>query len=190
MENCGGFSKVRREQKVVLGVWLMVMGLMTSFASFHTMYPNYGMYEKLNTRPPVMSPPEADFGWWWNVPLVSAPVDHPPSVVYVFDTAYQIRYGNSKFMHMHGVAAFTDPSTHLIYLNPQKRDLRDSLMHELFHVMINQADEWDKIEGKIQERLEPTWSANHSWIVPLTPVILSVFKQNPKLVKWLAEGDK
>lgn len=116
-------------------------------------------------------------------PAIAPPKDHPPLRIIAGAYVYIVRYTTQAYLYKNNCGAFTDNVTHEIWLNgngfEEPRYQREILMHELLHVA-----KW--ISKSITVVSEPIgYNANHDFIEPASPELLSIIQTNPRLMEWL-----
>jgi hypothetical protein len=156
----GRYKIVRRQSTSELS------GLISSTTNFQVIsQPSKPQQETFTTAPPVLAPP----------------LDHPPLSIIAGAWVYHVRFTTKQYLTMNECDGYTDYKTHEVWLRRGDRNLRDTVMHELMHIAKHMADE-DHI----------TWSgpttgfnANHDYIEPAAPEMLSILAANPSLVRWL-----
>lgn len=174
-----------RGRKIAILAYVLWLGAYLFFGA-RSFYQNFGLHTTIDTRVKSWSVPSVDFGWDLRIPLVKPPHDHPPAKFYVGRKTYEIRFGDETYLHEHNVAGLTEYDIQIVYLTRTDLELRDTLLHEIFHVLMCDADSFDKFEGEWQEHVDPQSNDNHRWILPMTPQMLQFFRQNRKLVEWLS----
>lgn len=72
-----------------------------------------------------------------------------------------------------------DPKTLTIFVDPTQADtmLRDTVLHELLHALMDLIGAGDDIARDLEERL----------VRRLAPVLLELLTRNPKLIEWLTQ---
>lgn len=114
-------------------------------------------------------------------PEIAAPKDHPPLRIIAGADVYTIHYTTQAYLSRNDCGAFTNNSMHEIWLNgtDEPRYQRKILMHELLHVA-----KW--ISKSMTVVSEPYgFNANHDFIEPASPELLSIIQANPRLIAWL-----
>lgn len=116
---------------------------------------------------------------WDSRPILSPPVDPPPSPVRVGPYLYEIRYTSRQALSDQGYLAEVRYEEREIWLDPGRRDnMQVDLLHELLHVAHNLGSDGDKLKSGFEEEEN---------IVATTAMGLEVILQdNPKLVTWLS----
>lgn len=101
-----------------------------------------------------------------------------PQTVKVSNHDYLIAWGEIQTDTNEFLYGRTVPRLTVIQINDQvaKSQQRDTLLHELLHAAINET------------HLKFGEDAEEEVIRVMTPLLLQIIRENPKVVRWLREG--
>lgn len=101
-----------------------------------------------------------------------------PKTVKVSNHDYLIAWGPIPEVDGTFFYGRTHPKLTLIQINDEvaKSQQRDTLLHELLHAAINET------------HLSFSTEAEEEVIRVVTPLLLGILRENPKVVRWLREG--
>lgn len=135
----------------------------------------------IDTTPPPLKPPRLEYFFLYT--KYEVPPANAPNFIRDGHKTYIIHYINHSEMLNHDISAITVYELNSIYVDSTV-DIREAIFHELLHIAIHDAPEDTKFEGSM-ESLICSKCSDHEWIVPTSPELLRILKQNPYLSSWL-----
>ena len=106
---------------------------------------------------------------------------NPPKTIKVSPFVFEVVHDPDQLSNSQG-DAMIDRNQLKVYINRDRPDgnLRDDILHELLHAVYGQTPLFSNSDhgAEQEERI----------IAALSPRILAVLRENPRLVAWLTEG--